>query len=203
MAKNEDLTPLLLLAGAAAAAYILYENGTLQSWFPSLFGATPVPATASAPTTTSAPVSTPSAPAITAPAQITSGGTMIPAPSVPIAPVTPPPTSPAQVLTVADAAQFPFSSAISAAQMNAIDSQLQSELSTGIIPTINGDSVLAYMLGWGAQKVGATETVLGHTYAFDGTNWNLGKTPVAKGVHGATRIPMGMIHSRDYRFRRT
>ena len=44
MADKNDLTPFLILGGLGVVAYFLYENGTLASWFPSLFGPTSTPA---------------------------------------------------------------------------------------------------------------------------------------------------------------
>lgn len=78
------------------------------------------------------------------------------------------------VLTAADAAVFPYSGSVTAAQMNAISSTLQSQIAAGQIPQIAGNSVLAYMLGWGGLAAGTSKTTSGETYVFDGTNWNLG-----------------------------
>jgi hypothetical protein len=77
------------------------------------------------------------------------------------------------VLTAADAAVFPYSGSVTAAQMNAISSTLQSQIAAGQIPQIAGNSVLAYMLGWGGLPTGTSKTASGETYVFDGTNWNL------------------------------
>lgn len=204
MAKD-DMMPLFLIAGAGALAYILYENGTLASWFPSLFGTAAVTApasTGSAPISTSVPVTaTP-----TSPAPVTSVP-MVPVSAPPAAIISPPVQSAANQLTVADAAQYPYSAGITAAQMNAIQAQLVTELQGGQIPSIAGDSVLAYMLGWGGQSMGKMESVAGETYTFDGTDWNLivqgpPKTGASLTGLSASRVPLGMIHHRDYRFRR-
>ena len=102
-------------------------------------------------------------------------------------------------LTVADAATYPYSSAITAAQMTAINAALQTELQGGQIPTIAGNSVLAYMLGWGGASAGATQTVLGDSYSFDGTNWHLtsggmGHLSAAALVMKSSRVPLRLIH---------
>jgi hypothetical protein len=200
MAKD-DMTGLLLLGGVAAAGYLLYTNGTLQSWFPSLFATTPATTPAPSPPAATTP------PATTANSQSTQ-----PANS---------PSAPA--LTVQDAATFPYSSAVTAAQMQAIHDQLVTEFDAGQIPQIAGDSVLAYMLSWGGQPNGATETIAGETYTFDGTNWNLSTGVVGTAVSSGSvtdpivgrpvlgisglgrsqnRVPLGLIHGpRDYRFR--
>jgi hypothetical protein len=63
--------------------------------------------------------------------------------------------------------------------MNAISATLQGQIATGQIPLIAGNSVLAYMLGWGGAQLGAQQTAKGETYQFDGTNWNLIPAPIA------------------------
>ena len=85
---------------------------------------------------------------------------------VPITPVN-------TTLTVADAATLPYNSAITAAQMSGVSSQLNANIQSGTIPQILGNSVLAFMLGWGAQAANTSKTIFGQTYIFDGTNWNL------------------------------
>ena len=57
--------------------------------------------------------------------------------------------------------------------MQAINAQVDQELQAGQVPQIGGNSVLAYMLSWGGATKGATKTVYGLLYTFDGTNWNL------------------------------
>jgi len=178
MAKDDN-TGMFVLLGAGALVYILYSNGTLQSWFPSLFGAGATAPAVAPPAAT--PVATvPGAPPPTAPPSLPApvGGSIPPA-NPPAAVVSP------LVLTVADAATLPYSTAISAAQITGVAPQLDTNLQSGQIPTIAGDSVLAFMLGWGAQAAGASETALGETYIFDGTNWNL-QAPPAVSSSGLT-----------------
>ena len=74
---------------------------------------------------------------------------------------------------MADAATLPYNSAITAAQMSGVSSQLNANIQSGTIPQILGNSVLAFMLGWGAQAANTSKTIFGQTYIFDGTNWNL------------------------------
>jgi hypothetical protein len=76
-------------------------------------------------------------------------------------------------LTVADAAVLPYNSAITAAQMVSVQAGLDSALSSGTISQIAGNSVLAFMLGWGGLPAQTSRTSSGQTYIFDGTNWNL------------------------------
>jgi hypothetical protein len=190
MAKD-DLTPLLILAGAGALAYILYENGTLATWFPSLFPgivSTAVPAAAAA-----TPAST------TAVVPITATPAAAPAP-------TPAPAAPTG-LTLANVASYPFAAS---GQSNhdqlafwfANAPQINAEFDSGTFGQIAGNSVLAALLGFKPVAVGAAEIVQGQNYIFDGTNWNLvPKSPLLPGLAG-TRVGIGQIHSRDYRFRR-
>jgi hypothetical protein len=189
MAKD-DLTPWLILAGAGALAYILYENGTLATWFPSLF-----PAAAS----TAVPTSTASAPASTA---------VVPITAAPVAAPTPPPAPAAPTqLSLANVAYYPFA----ASGQNNHDQlafwfanapQINAEFDSGTFGQIAGNSVLAALLGFKPVSPGTGQLVQGQNYIFDGTNWNLvPKSPLLPGLAG-TRVGIGQIHSRDYRFRR-
>lgn len=76
-------------------------------------------------------------------------------------------------LTAADAATYPYSGAVTSDQMSSISQTLMPQLKAGQIPSIGGESVLAYMLGWGGLPAGTSKTVSGETYMYDGTNWNL------------------------------
>jgi len=86
-------------------------------------------------------------------------------------------TAAVPALTAADAATYPYSSAITSDQMKAISGTLNAQIQAGQIPQIAGGSVLAYMLGWGGASPGATKTQSGETYAYDGANWNLQQAP--------------------------
>jgi hypothetical protein len=181
---------IIVWGGAAVLLWYLYEQGYLASWT-GLTALAPTP-TSTVSTTTTAPVTTTtSSPSLPTPPTTT--------PAAPTPPATP---TPAASLTVADAATYPYSSAVTAAQMNSINAQLQTELGAGQIPTINGDSVLAYMLGWGGAAGGASKTVLGDTYTFDGTNWNLQSSAALAGLgRFGNRVPAKAIHTRgQYRF---
>jgi hypothetical protein len=112
------------------------------------------------------------------------GGSAAAPSTTPAAPATPAPSTPAAVLTAADAATFPYSSAITADQMNSISATINQQIQAGQIPTIAGGSVLAYMLGWGGLPSGTSKTVSGETYLFDGSNWNL--QPAATGTTSTT-----------------
>lgn len=68
---RDDMTPLLILGGLGIAAYVLYQNGMLAQWFPSLFGTAAAPTTT--PPTTTAPAAAPSYP-LGVSIQNTSGG---------------------------------------------------------------------------------------------------------------------------------
>jgi hypothetical protein len=187
MADNSKTETLIILAGAAIGLWYLYEEGYLYSWtgIAALYPGT-LPTTT--PTTTS--TTTTSAPSTTT----TSTGT-----TTPTQPLT---------LTAQDAAQVPYSSSITAAEMDSIQSTLDQELSSGSIPQILGTSVLAYMLGWGGGTSGETQSTSGYTYKFDGTNWNLtgpssgvsgrsiGGLVPAWGIHGMgfARLRRGMVH---------
>jgi hypothetical protein len=76
-------------------------------------------------------------------------------------------------LTVADAAVLPYNSAITSAQMQAINAGIDAAIQSGSVPQIAGNSVLAFMLGWGGLPAQTSRTTSGQTYIFDGTNWNL------------------------------
>jgi hypothetical protein len=242
---SSDNTGLFVLLGIGAGAFLLYKNGTLASWFPSLFAA----ATAAAPPASSPPAATAPGPPVASPPASASAppaaaaGTPGASCTIPggcyssmvngspvqtcsdsellgqfdangvcqplnlasgtNSPAAGPPANSAAVLTVQDAATFPYSSAVTAAQMNAINAALQTEIQAAQVPVIAGDSVLAFMLGWGGQPSGAMETVLGENYSYDGSNWHL----VEGGVSGlgslrASRVPLGSIHGGiGYRFR--
>ncbi len=144
------------IVGLGIAGLGVWWLGSQYNWF-GLFG---TPATA-------APVTPTSSPAATTPA--TPISTPNPTPTTPVT-ITPPASTAA--LTVADAATLAYNSGITQAAMAAINSQVDANLQAGIIPIIGGNSVLAYELGWGGAAKGVSETVLGQTYTFDGTNWN-------------------------------
>jgi hypothetical protein len=148
-----SILPILLIGGAA---YLVWNY----------FSAASAAAAAPAPTPSPTPTPTP-APSTT---------TTSPPPAVNTPPLTSQVNAPA-ALTVADAATYPYSSSIPAATIAALNPQLSTNLAGGQIPVIAGNSVLAYMLGWGGQASGATETTAAatggnETYTFDGTNWN-------------------------------
>lgn len=104
---------------------------------------------------------------------------------------TPPPS-----LSVADAAVFPYSSSVTAVQMQNIHDALVTELQGGQIPTIAGNSVLAYMLGWGGVPAGTSRTTVGDTYVYDGANWNLQTWLPKKGLSAyMTTGPRLMTHA--------
>lgn len=163
MADRTDLTPFLLLGGVAVVGYVLYQNGTLAQWFPSVFG-TALPSTGG--TTTTQP--TAAAPAAPAGSGVTTQQTGTGQP-----PGAQPTGAPG--LTAADAATFPYSGAVTAAQMTSISQTLTPQLDAGQIPLIGGNSVLAYMLGWGNQPSGAIEQIPGtnYSYQFTGSSWIL------------------------------
>jgi hypothetical protein len=106
------------------------------------------------------------------------------------------------VLSVADAAVFPYSGSVTSAQINAIHDQLVTELQGGQIPQIAGGSVLAYMLGWGGAAAGAVQTVLGDTYKFDGSNWNLASAASSAGsgigAFFGNRVPTVGVHGMGF-----
>ena len=126
-----------------------------------------------------------------------------PAPAVATQTTTPgspgvPATAANTTLTLADAAVLPYNSAITAAQMQGVQAQLNTNLQTGLIPQITGNSVLAFMLGWGGLPSGTSRSTLGETYIFDGTNWNL----QAAGTAGLTGYRgMGQHHLMTRAFR--
>jgi hypothetical protein len=120
----------------------------------------------------------------------------------------PTPLPAGSTLNVADAATYPYSSSIPASVIQGLNPQLANNLDASQIPQINGNSVLAFMLGWGAgEPVGTNHTVPNTSlvYAFDGTNWNLQTVQSAGGFSGfhASRVSLGMIHGGlGYRMRR-
>jgi hypothetical protein len=181
----EDSTKTLIILGiAAVGAWYLYEQGYLYQWtgMASLYPGT-LPSTT--PTTTTAPTTT-STPGGTAATTTQCGGG----------------------LTPQDAATLEYNSSITAEDMDCVQATLDQELSAGSITQILGTSVLAYMLGWGGAKAGATQSTSGWTYKFDGTNWNIqssgtsgigmfaGYRIPARGVHGMGigRIPRGWVN---------
>lgn len=103
-------------------------------------------------------------------------------------------TSSSGGLTAANAATTPYSSSITAAQMSAIQSQLEQMISAGQVQQFNVGSVMAYMLGLGAScSAGQTQQVLGMTYqCFNGVLWVL-QTSGVSGFFGA-RVSLGAIH---------
>ena len=127
-----------------------------------------------------------------------------PAPAVATQTTTPgspgiPATAANTTLTVADAATLPYNSAITAAQMQAINAGIDAAIQSGTVPTIAGNSVLAFMLGWGAQAAQTSRTTAGQTYIFDGTNWNLQPAVVGmSGYFGLGAITMTRAHRRNY-----
>ncbi len=62
---------------------------------------------------------------------------------------------------------------ITSDDMTGIHDALVSLIQSGSVSNINGNSVTAYMLGWGGAASGTSQTILGQTYTFDGANWNL------------------------------
>jgi hypothetical protein len=191
----QDQTKTLIIVGIAAiGAWYLYEQGYLYQWtgiaslLPSGAATPPVTTTAASTPLTSTPVTTTSVPVSSTP---------------PSAPPAQAPPAPAQVLSVADAAVFPYSSSVTSAQINSIHDQLVTELQGGQIPQIGGGSVLAYMLGWGGAASGATQTVLGDTYKFDGSNWNLVGSAGGAGTSGigmffGNRVPTMGVHGMGF-----
>jgi len=110
------------------------------------------------------------------------------------------PATPANTtLTVADAATLPYNSAITAAQMQAINAGIDAAIKSGTVPTIAGNSVLAFMLGWGAQAAQTSRTTAGQTYIFDGTNWNLQPAGTAgMSGYGLGTVMMTRGYRRNY-----
>jgi hypothetical protein len=93
-------------------------------------------------------------------------------------------------LTAADAAVYPYSTAVTAAQINAINAQLVSALQAGQIPVIAENSVLNYMLGWGVGASGATKSLYGYAYVSDGANWHMqAAAPAAASVPTTAGTP--------------
>ena len=113
-------------------------------------------------------------------------------PSVPLTPVN-------TTLTVADAATLPYNSAITAAQMQAINAGIDAAIQAGTVPMIGGNSVLAFMLGWGSQVAKSSRTISGQTYIFDGTNWNLQPAGTAgMSGYGLGAVMMTRGYRRNY-----
>jgi hypothetical protein len=171
-----SILPILLIGGAAYLVWNYFSAASAAAAAP------PAPSPTPTPTPTPSPTPTP-------PVTTQTNPTM-------------PPTSGVAALTVADAATYPYSSSIPAATIQALNPQLASNLAGGQIATIAGNSVLAYMLGWGGQAAGATETTAAATggneiYTYDGTNWNYKASGVSGlfglGLPRVPRVPR-MIH---------
>jgi nucleoid-associated protein YgaU len=80
---------------------------------------------------------------------------------------------------------------VTSGNMDDIHDQLVSMIQNGQVPTIDGGSVTAYMLGWGSS--GGTQTVLGQTYNFDGSNWQL--QTAANNIPNPTTDPVPTVPS--------
>lgn len=81
--------------------------------------------------------------------------------------------------------------------MAAINAQVDAALQAGQITTIAPTSVLAYELGWGGATKGATKSVYGLTFTFDGSNWTLASAPSPSGpyANAAGNCPIGYINT--------
>lgn len=101
---------------------------------------------------------------------------LTPTPGAPPPPPPPAPKTAASNLTAAQLATTAFTSAQTSQFSTALNNAVDALLQAGSIQTINGNSDLAYMLGWGGAAKGVTQSVYGHTYTFDGTNWQLTST---------------------------
>ena len=75
------------------------------------------------------------------------------------------------LLTPQNASTTSYNPSISGADMTGVHDELVSLIQSGQVPTIDGGSVTAYMLSWGGLNT--AQTVLGQTYTFDGSNWQL------------------------------
>jgi hypothetical protein len=76
-------------------------------------------------------------------------------------------------VTALTASTTPYDTTVSQGNMTSIHDQLVSMIQAGQVPAIDGNSVTAYMLGWGGAASGSSQTILGQTYNFDGINWDL------------------------------
>ncbi len=75
--------------------------------------------------------------------------------------------------------------------MNAISQRLNVELWEGRVKFFAGDSVVAYMLGWGEGRKGELRPIFNKfTFSFDGKNWNLTEIPADQvpPYHGGKEI---------------
>lgn len=91
MAKSssDNTMSYVLIGGVAVGGYLLYSNGTLASWFPSLFGA---PAAATPALVATTPVTT--TPVATAPVAVAPPAAPVATPVLSMTPQGPPPSNP-------------------------------------------------------------------------------------------------------------
>lgn len=178
MAKESGsaLGDVVLIGAVGVGAWLAWP------WLAALFGIG---------TTTTAVATTPATPAV--PAAPASTVNVTPAVPIAVAPVVSTPIATAAPvncngLTVADAAQFAYSSSLPGSCITGLNPQLSTNLGQGQIQQINGNSVLAYMLGWGGATAGQTQTTGGDTYTFDGTNWNLQPASGVSGWRGLGQV---------------
>jgi hypothetical protein len=110
------------------------------------------------------------------------------------------------VLTLTNITSLPYSGSIT--DDPALNAQLDTELQNGQVKTIAGNSFASFNLGWGNGVKGATKSIYGQTYTFDGTNWNLASITCPAGQtysadHGGVCVASGVsglgISSRAFR----